>query len=206
MMDAIRLSNPNALAETLMRDAETVVERARRGDEEAFRLIFEQHHRLVIKFIYGMVGNLTLAEELAQETFISAYRSLNTYREEGKLAPWLCGIAKNVVRNSLRARRNEKLNEEFDDGVTTEIKDCASREPEAQLLGKELREVVRVALKSLDEDKRLVFTLKLLRQLNYDEIAEITGSSIPKLKTDLHRAKIEMRRLICPYLERNNEM
>jgi len=58
----------------------------------------------------------------------------------------------------------------------------------------------------LDSDKRMVFVLKLLQQRSYEEIAEITGFSIPKLKTDLHRAKAEMRSLIRPYLEARNEM
>jgi len=61
--------------------------------------------------------------------------------------------------------------------------------------------LIRLALARLDEDKRLVFTLKELQHLSYKEISEITGSTIPKLKTDLHRAKIEMRRALRPYLE-----
>jgi len=61
--------------------------------------------------------------------------------------------------------------------------------------------VIRDALSKLDEDKRLVFSLKIFQQQSYEEIASITGFSIPKLKTDLHRARAEMRRLIRPYLE-----
>jgi RNA polymerase sigma-70 factor (ECF subfamily) len=72
--------------------------------------------------------------------------------------------------------------------------------PDDQLLNKELNGVIREALGALDEDKRLVFTLKIFQQRSYEEIAEITGSSIPKLKTDLHRARAEMRRRIRPYL------
>jgi RNA polymerase sigma-70 factor (ECF subfamily) len=68
-------------------------------------------------------------------------------------------------------------------------------------LSKELNHLIRSALAELDEDKRLVFTLKELQHLSYKEISEITGSGVPKLKTDLHRAKIEMRRVLRPYLE-----
>jgi RNA polymerase sigma-70 factor (ECF subfamily) len=98
-MNAASLTNSKRLNETRIKNTESLVELARHGDEEAFRLIFEQHHRVVLRFIYGMIGNLAQAEELTQETFMSAYRSLGSYSEEGKLASWLCGIAKNITRN-----------------------------------------------------------------------------------------------------------
>ncbi len=72
--------------------------------------------------------------------------------------------------------------------------------PVKQLLNKELNEVIQNSLALLDEDKRLVFTLKVFQQCSYEEIAEITGFSIPKLKTDLHRARTEMRRRVGSYV------
>jgi len=205
-MNALSLTNSKVYGETLMNNSESLIELARRGDEEAFRLIFEQHHRLVLRFIYGMVGNLGQAEELTQETFLSAYRSLGSYLEEGKLASWLCGIAKNVTRNWMRTCQNEIFNVELDQQEVLEVKDNINQTPEDDFLDGELNDKIRAALLRLDEDKRMVFTLKILRQLSYEEIAEVTGSTIPKLKTDLHRAKIEMRRLIRPYLEDNYEL
>ena len=205
-MNAVSLTNSKVSGETLMKNSESLIELARGGDEEAFRLIFERHHRIVLRFIYGMVGNLGQAEELTQETFLSAYRSLGSYSEEGKLTPWLCGIARNVTRNWTRTRRNENLDVELDGQEALEVKDSLNQTPEGNFLDRELNAKIRAALQTLDEDKRLVFTLKILRQLSYEEIAQITGSAIPKLKTDLHRAKAEMRRLIRPYLEDNHEM
>lgn len=205
-MNAISLTNSKACGETLMKNTESLIELARRGDEEAFRLIFEQHHRIVLRFIYGMVGNLVQAEDLTQETFLSAYRSLGSYLEEGKLTPWLCGIAKNVTRNWRRSQQNEIANVEFERQEVLEVKDTVNRTPEGNFLDGELKDEISAALQMLDEDKRMVFTLKILRQLSYEDIAQITGSTIPKLKTDLHRARAEMRRLIRPYLEDNYEM
>src|ERR1051326_4975262 len=72
-------------------------------------------------------------------------------------------------------------------------------EPVAGLLSKELNDLIRRSLAALDEDKRLVFTLKVLHQCSYEEIAMITGFSLAKLKTDLHRARVEMRKRISPY-------
>ena len=71
--------------------------------------------------------------------------------------------------------------------------------PVDRLLSKELNDLIRRALEALDEDKRLVFTLKVFQQCSYEEIAEITGFSLAKLKSDLHRARAEMRRRIKPY-------
>lgn len=187
-------------------DASDLVARARRGDENAFRVIFDRHHRFIIRFIYGMVGDRGLAEELTQETFIRGYRSFGSLRDEEKLANWLCGIAKNVVRKSFRARRREQGKVDVEAPAVAGLSDPDTPSPADLVLNNELRSVIQSALSKLDDDKRMVFTLKVLQQCSYKEIAEITGYAIPKLKTDVHRAKAEMRRLIRPYLEDDNEM
>lgn len=180
-------------------DAENPVARVRRGDVAAFRSIFEQHHHLILQFLYGMVGDKNLAEELTQETFIRAYQNINTLKDETKLATWLCAIAKNMGYNTFRARRSAPQIIEIDE--QNPVFACnADVSPDAQLLNNELNQVIHDALKKLDDDKRTVFTLKMIQQLSYEEIAEITGFSIPKLKSDLHRAKAEMRKLIQPYI------
>ena len=182
-----------------MNSSEELIARARRGDHEAFRLIFDRYARPIISFVYDMVGRRELAEELTQETFVRAYRNIKGLRDETKLSTWLFGIAKNVARESLRSRIRDDRKVGIDDDRIMELAD-AGVTPDHQLLNKELNGVIREALGALDEDKRLVFTLKIFQQRSYEEIAEITGSSIPKLKTDLYRARAEMRRRIRPYL------
>ena len=190
---------PGAFAGSLMNSSADLVSRACRGDHEAFRLIFERYSRPVISFIYDQVGDRELADELAQETFVRAYRSLKSLREEGKLSTWLFGIAKNVARESLRARIRQHQHVDLDDKQVLDLSD-QSPAPSRQLLDKELNEVVQRSLALLDDDKRLVFTLKIFHQCSYEEIAEITGFSIPKLKTDLHRARTEMRQRVERYV------
>ncbi len=198
-------SSQDACAGILMDESGSLIARVRDGDKTAFRLIFERHHRLVLRFLYGMVGEHGLAEELTQETFMRAYRNIHSLRDEAMLSTWLCGIAKNAASNALRSRRREVHTIEIDGEDTVELRSDKLL-PDAQLLNTELSGVIRDALSRLGEDKRLVFTLKVLQQKSYEEIALITGASIPKLKTDLHRAKAEMRRLIRPYLEASDEM
>ncbi len=190
---------PGVYAGALMNSSEDLVAQARRGDEEAFRLIFERFARPIISFIYDMVGERELAEDLTQETFVRAYRNLGALREEARFSTWLFGIAKNVARESLRTRRRDNHNVEIGDPAVLELSD-GHPSPAGQLLDKELNGVIHDALGSLDEDKRVVFTLKVFQQRSYEEIAAITGFTISKLKTDLHRARAEMRRRISPYL------
>lgn len=192
-------------AETLMDNSEDLIRRVQSGEIAAFRQIYEQHHRFVLRFLYGMVGEIGLAEELTQETFFRAFTSIKTMRNEAKLSTWLGGIAKNVAGNSLRSRRRDAHHAEIDSPTFKELSG-SQRSPDDQLLDVELQSVIRDALRKLSEDKRLVFVLKVLQQKSYVEIAEITGSSIPKLKSDLHRAKAEMRNLIRPYLEESDEL
>ena len=190
---------------TLMNSSAELLARARSGDEEAFRLIFERYARSVIRFIYGLVGEADLAEELMQETFVRAYNNRNNLREDAKLAAWIFGIARNVALNALRSRRVAANKLADDDYAQMDVAD-EGPPPDEQLLSKELDSVIGKALQTLTEDKRLVFTLKVLQQKSYEEIAEITGYSIAKLKIDLHRAKAEMRKLIRPYMEMSNEL
>ncbi|MDQ2854744.1 MAG: sigma-70 family RNA polymerase sigma factor [Acidobacteriota bacterium] len=189
---------PGARAGVLMNSSADLIARACQGDQESFRLIFERYSRPVIGFLYDLVSDRELAEELTQETFVRAYRNLATMREETKLSTWLFGIARNVAREALRARVRDNHHMDLDDKAVLELSDTGPV-PVERLLGKELNEVVRRSLAALDEDKRLVFTLKVFQQCSYEEIAEITGFSIAKLKTDLHRARSEMRRRIRPY-------
>jgi RNA polymerase sigma-70 factor (ECF subfamily) len=189
---------PGAFAGTLMNSSADLVSRACQGDADAFRLIFERYSRPVISFIYDMINDRGLAEELTQETFVRAYRNLGTMRQETKLSTWLFGIARNVARESIRARTRANSHVDLDDKTVMELSD-RKPVPVEGLLSKELNELIQRALAALDEDKRVVFTLKVLHQCSYEEISEITGFSLAKLKTDLHRARAEMRKRISPY-------
>jgi RNA polymerase sigma-70 factor (ECF subfamily) len=190
---------PGAFAGSVMNSSADLVSRACRGDHDAFRMIFERYSRPVLSFIYDQIGDRDVAEELAQETFVRAYRSLKSLREETKLSTWLFGIAKNVARESIRSKIRDRHNVDLDDDQVLDLSD-QSPVPVNQLLDKEFNQVVQRSLAKLDDDKRMVFTLKVLHQRSYEEIAEITGFSIPKLKTDLHRARAEMRQRVGRYI------
>ena len=198
-LDELNLeAQPGAFAGTLMNSSRDLVIRVCQGDQEAFRLIFDRYSRPVIGFIYDMVSDRELAEELTQETFVRAFRAIHRMKPETKLSTWLFGIARNVARESLRARTRANMQVALEHESVIDVSDQKAV-PVDRLLSKELNELIHRALEALDDDKRLVFTLKVFHQCSYEEIAEITGFSLAKLKTDLHRARAEMRRRIQPY-------
>ena len=198
-LDELNLEGqPGAFAGTLMNSSRDLVARVCQGDQEAFRLIFDRYSRPVIGFIYDMVSDRDLAEELTQETFVRAYRGIRGMNAETKLSTWLFGIAKNVARESLRARVRTNRQVDLEDKSVLDLSDNEPV-PVERLLAKELNDLIRRSLATLDDDKRLVFTLKVFHHCSYEEIADITGFSLAKLKSDLHRARAEMRRRIKPY-------
>jgi len=174
-------------------DDEALVARARGGDDAAFRALFERHHRTVYRFVYSMTADHALAEDVVQDTFVAAHRSLGAWRGHARLSTWLYAIARNVLAKSTRkARANEPLPEIVDTG----------RNPEGSVLDAEVAGAISRALVALDEEKRTAFVLKVIEGLSYEEIAEITGSALAKLKTDVFRAKERMRELLADFRER----
>lgn len=205
-MEVIRLAGrPGAYADASMTSHEDLIARARSGDAESFRLIFERYTHPVIRFIFYMVNDGELAEELAQETFVRAYKSLNSLRSDEKLSTWIFGIGRNVALEALRKRVRDRESLDLSDVSVLAVSD-GRPSPMAELLEKELSGKVRDALMELDEEKRLVFTLKVYQQNSYDEISQITGFSIPKIRNDLHRARTAMRRRLSAYLGVGDEM
>jgi len=176
-----------------------VIARAKSGDEDAFHLIFNRYGRPILSFINNLVQNRDLAEDLAQETFVRAYRNLGGLREEARFATWLFGIARNVVYEASRQARRDELKVGLDELESLRLESKGVL-PERAMRDRELNEAIGQALASLDDDKRTVFSLKIFHEKSYEEISEITGYSIGKLKTDLHRARLEMRKRITVHL------
>ncbi len=182
------------------RDQEEILPQGlRTGDADAFRLAFERFCRPVFCFILGLVGDRALAEDLTQETFVRAFRGLKSLRHEARLSTWVFGIARNVAREALRQRKARGVKLDLDGSGLGELPDTRATQ-DRSMIDAELHGRVHHAMAGLPEDQRLVFVLKIVNQMRYEEIARITGASIPKLKTDMHRARMAMRRRLAPYL------
>jgi RNA polymerase sigma-70 factor (ECF subfamily) len=168
-----------------------------------FESLFFRFGKPLLKFIYSMIGDRTLAEELMQETFVRAYLNRDSRRKESNISTWLFGIAHNVVREAVKQKYRNRRAVALEDGVLSSLSD--RRQPaDAGVIAHETARHVQTALASLSEDHRIAFVLKIIHRLHYEEISAITGTSIGKLKTDTHRARLEMRHRLREYMEIQN--
>jgi len=175
------------------------LERVRAGDRDAFRSLVERHQEAVYSFVLRLVRNPDVAEELAQESFVRAFASLQSFRSAARFRTWLIQIALNLVRDRRRATGRRPVLVSLD-----EVKQHAERsdasvhagtslDPELRLAHEELISRLESALGSLPHEYREVFVLKHVEGLAYEEIATITGVSIGALKVRAHRARIRLR-------------
>jgi RNA polymerase sigma-70 factor, ECF subfamily len=175
------------------------------SDPEVFHSVFLRFAKPVIAFIYHMIGDRHRSEELAQETFLRAFRERGRVHEGVRISTWIFGIARNVALEAIRDRSRRRHEIGLDDLALEAVHDGKDN-PSETYMSEELRRAIRRSLAQLTEDQRLVFVLKLLHQMRYEEISLITGSSIGKLKTDLHRARQQMREKLEPYLDGRRNM
>jgi RNA polymerase sigma-70 factor (ECF subfamily) len=166
-----------------------------------FQPIFERYARPVTGFLRDLLGDWALAEEMTQETFIRAFRSRGSKRMDTRISTWLFGIAFNVGREAIRDKYRRRNARDLQDPACRNLQDdgCA---PDQDFIDKETRRIIQAALSQLSDAQRVVFILKVVNEMRYQEISAITGAGVGKLKTDLHRARIEMRRMLDPYMRR----
>jgi RNA polymerase sigma-70 factor (ECF subfamily) len=180
-----------------------LVGRALAKDEGALRAIYTQHAPSIHRFLRDLLGDEALACDATQETFARAFRRLDTLRAIDRIAPWLFGIARNVCLEQRKARRRhgtwggaaaprERLE-------TDESEHTDALTPEVMLLGREAARVVGDALSRMSEDRRTVLLLRIDHALAYEDIAELMGWSLAKVKVEIHRARLELRAQLAKY-------
>jgi RNA polymerase sigma-70 factor, ECF subfamily len=180
-----------------------LVGRALAKDEGALRAIYTQHAPCIHRFLRDLLGDEALACDATQETFARAFRRLDTLRAIDRIAPWLFGIARNVCLEQRKARRRHgrwsgpaapRAEVEPDTG-----EDADAITPEVMLLGREAARVVGETLSRMSEDRRTVLLLRIDHALAYDDIAELMGWSLAKVKVEIHRARLELRAQLAKY-------
>ena len=165
------------------------------GAESAYREIVLRYQRPIYGLIVRMVRDPGRAEELAQDTFVKAVRALDTYDVQRKFSAWLLTIAHHVAIDELRkcSLNTEPLEQTADDGEwRREFADRTTPTPAVLAERTELAAVLRTAIGRLRPEYREVVTLRYERELDYDEIADITGLPMGTVKSSLHRARKEL--------------
>ena len=159
-----------------------LIQRARRGDAEAFGELVIRYQTSVFNVCYRILHERAEAEDLTQETFLRARERLNLFDEERAFGPWLRRVAANVCFNHLRSqKRTAPLDEERDADESTR--------PEAQVEVRERSEQIRSALASLPAHYRVVIELRHYQELSYDEIAAELHIPLSDVKSHLFRAR-----------------
>jgi len=167
-------------------------------DARALRKVFDLYRDRIFALCRHMSGNSEDAEDLAQEVFASAFRSIGAYRADAAFGTWLYRIAANRCAAELR-KRTPKFRK-FD--AVSESGGAASPpSPEDLVVRKELTDRVELALAGLPESQRLLFVLGTLEGMRYKEIGEIVGCSEDAAKQRIHRARKQVRDALRPYLE-----
>jgi RNA polymerase sigma-70 factor, ECF subfamily len=177
------------------------------GEKELFHELIRPYERMVYLTLFSIVKNETEAEDGAQETVISAYRHLASFRGDAKFSTWLTTIAINEGRKRLRKAKGaaeESIEEEVEahegDYSPAPLTDWREIPLEA-LERKELREALRVAVAELPDIYRQVFTLRDLEELNVEKTAQALGITTGTVKVRLHRARMLLQKRLVPLLK-----
>jgi RNA polymerase sigma-70 factor (ECF subfamily) len=180
---------------------QALIQRARKGDQDAFAALVTEHQRYVYNLALRVLKNEDEALDLAQETFIRAWTALPNFRGQSQFRTWLYRIATNLCYNRLPGLRRS-LNDLGDD-VISEIAgtDPAFDNPARGFESRELRTYLHSAIEDLDESYRLLISLRYQNELSYDEIASTLNLPLGTVKTGLFRAKEQLRRALESYQE-----
>ena len=188
----------------------SLLKRLRDRDERAFRELVTAHREKVFNITYRMLGNRHEAEDVAQEVFITVFKTIDTFREESKFSTWLYRVAVNHCKNRIKylARRHDRDKDELDEGAhggantgsNGAIGSAVPRSPDAALAGMQMEQVLRDAINDLDEEQRLVVILRDVEDLSIEEICAITDMPDGTVKSRLHRARLALRKKIQKHL------
>ena len=177
----------------------SLVQRAQKGDEQAFAALFQSHKKRVYSVCLLMTKDIAEAEDLTQEAFLQVFRSVSSFRGDSAFSTWLYRVAVNTVLMKLRRRKSPPI-VSLDEPVSPESpslrRDVGRVDP--RLNGTIDRITLRRAMQELPEGCREIFVLHEVQGYQHHEIAEMLDCSVGNSKSQLHKAKMKMRDLLFP--------
>lgn len=190
-----------------------LVQRTLAGDMRAFEMLVVKYQRRVERLIGRMVRDTDLVQDIAQETFIRAYRALGQFRGEAQFYTWLYRIAVNTAKKQLMELKRDPLvlmsslksaEDDETSGLEHELNaQVADTEtPEAVLASKEIAEAVNAAMEALPKELGQAITLREIEGLSYEEIAQALDCPIGTVRSRIFRAREAISARIKPMLER----
>ena len=185
-----------------------LVERAAAGDHRAYELLVIKYQRRIERLIGRMVRDVDLVQDIAQETFLRAWRALHQFRGDAQFYTWLYRIAVNTAKKSLmELKRNPVVTEaalyssDEDDETSRHGNELTSEStPETELAAREIAAAVNAAMEALPEDLRQAVTLREIEGLSYEEIAEAMNCPIGTVRSRIFRAREAISAKVKPLL------
>lgn len=187
-----------------------LVERAVAGDQHAFELLVIKYQRRIQRLIGRMVRDVDLVEDIAQETFIRAYRALHQFRGDAQFYTWLYRIAVNTAKKFLLELKRDptvsesafKSTDEDDETSWSGIEPTSDETPESVLAAKEIAAVVSAALEALPEDLKQALSLREIEGMSYEEISALMNCPIGTVRSRIFRAREAISAKVKPMLEK----
>ena len=169
------------------------------GKPEAFSFLVEKYQDMIYGLSIKMLRNAEDAEELAQDTFVKAYRSLDSYKGTSKFSTWLYRIAYNTAISAMRKRKLEVLS--LDEQRISDQEEMKIQQQFGQIRKEELSAYLQKAIESLPADDQVLVTLYYYEEQSIDEVVQITGLTESNVKVKIHRARKKMHILLNDLLQ-----
>ncbi|MEW5909636.1 MAG: sigma-70 family RNA polymerase sigma factor [Thermodesulfobacteriota bacterium] len=185
-----------------------LVKSFQQGNQSSFERLVHIHKRRIFNICYRFLGDFSEANDIAQETFIRAFRSIHQFRFEAAFSTWLCRIAVNTCKNRLNSKsyRQEKRLIRFRETPDSKLPDTMSEIadpnplPLSRLVEKEKEILIEKAIAALPPDQKTTVVLRDIEGMSYDEIAGVTGTNIGTVKSRLARGRESLKHILKEYL------
>jgi RNA polymerase sigma-70 factor (ECF subfamily) len=187
-----------------------LIERVKAGDVKAFEMLVVKYQRRIERLIGRMVRDVDLVPDIAQETFIRAYRAIPQFRGESAFYTWLYRIAVNTAKKALMELKRDPLvtesarasrDDDDDGGSRVENELSTGETPDAVLASKQIASAVNFAIEALSDDLRQAITLREIEGLSYEEIAELMNCPIGTVRSRIFRAREAIAQRLKPLLD-----
>ena len=178
-----------------------LVKRAKSGDYQAFDLLVLKYQSRLISTAFKFVKDLQIAEDIVQDSFIKAFKALESFREDSSFYTWIYRIAVNTSKNFLvsKKRKSELLNSDLSEEASYEIEPVEAYSPEDLLQATQLKKVITETIDQLGEETRTALTLRELDGLSYEQIADVVNCPVGTVRSRIFRGREVIDEAISQY-------
>lgn len=182
-----------------------LVQRVQQGDKSAFDLLVIKYQHKIVHLVNRYVKDPSEAQDVAQDTFIKAYRALGDFRGDSAFYTWLYRIAINTAKNYLLSRSRRHFDYEIDVQDAEQVENAAqlkdTETPESLLMNEQIVAVIKSAIERLPEEMRIAITLREFEGMSYEEIAEAMDCPIGTVRSRIFRAREAIDQKLNPLLD-----